>query len=61
MKVIECLKNNPVNKLYDEVQLPVKIRRSLNFIVLGNIMGNAHGLICGAAAASVLSAGQSYA
>ena len=54
MKVIECLKNNPVNKLYDEVQLPVKIRRSLNFIVLGNIMGNAHGLICGGGTAAMI-------
>ena len=52
--MIECLKNNPVNKLYDEVQLPVKIRRSLNFIVLGNIMGNAHGLICGGGTAAMI-------
>lgn len=53
MKVIEWLKNNPVNRLYDEVQMPAKIRRSLNFIVLGNIMGNAHGLICGGGTASM--------
>ena len=47
MKLINRLKYNPVSLLYDEVQMPDKIRRSLNFILLGNIMGTAHGTICG--------------
>ena len=33
--------------LYDEFQLPKIIRRSLNLILLGNIFGNLHGIICG--------------
>ena len=33
--------------LYDEYQLPKAIRRSLNLILLGNIFGNLHGIICG--------------
>ena len=47
MKLLNRLKYNPVSLLYDEVQMPDKIRRSLNFILLGNIMGTAHGTICG--------------
>lgn len=39
--------SSPLKQLYDEARLPVKIRRSLNFIILGNIMGSAHGVICG--------------
>ena len=41
------VKYNPINLLYEEAQMPQKIRRSLNFIILGNIMGSAHGIICG--------------
>ena len=33
--------------LYDEARLPAVIRRSLNLILLGNIFGNLHGIICG--------------
>ena len=33
--------------LYDEFQLPKIIRRSLNLILIGNIFGNLHGIICG--------------
>lgn len=47
MRVSNRLKYNPLNQLYDEASLPAKIRRSLNFIILGNIMGSAHGIICG--------------
>ena len=47
MEIMQRLKNNPLNSLYDEAQLPDKIRRSLYLIILGNIMGNAHGIICG--------------
>ncbi|MDO4740075.1 MAG: MFS transporter, partial [Eubacteriales bacterium] len=47
MKLAERLKNNPLYGLYDEARLPAKIRRSLNLIILGNIMGSAHGIICG--------------
>lgn len=41
------LKYNPINELYDEARMPGKIRRSLNFILLGNILGSVHGIICG--------------
>ncbi|MBQ2668232.1 MAG: MFS transporter [Clostridia bacterium] len=47
MKLKDRLKYNPLNQLYDEAQMPAKIRRSLNFILLGNIFGSAHGIICG--------------
>ena len=33
--------------LYDQFRLPADIRRSLNLILLGNIFGNLHGIICG--------------
>ena len=33
--------------LYDEFQLSKIIRRSLNLILIGNIFGNLHGIICG--------------
>lgn len=39
--------NNPLRSLYDEADLPQIIRRSLNFILIGNICGNVHGIICG--------------
>ena len=32
--------------LYDEARLPAVIRRSLNLILLGNIFGNLHGIMC---------------
>lgn len=54
MRIAERLRDNPINRLYEEEHLPVKIRRSLNFIVLGNIMGNAHGLICGGGTAAMI-------
>lgn len=47
MQLVRRLKHNPLNSLFDEARLPEKIRRSLCFILLGNIMGNAHGIICG--------------
>ena len=33
--------------LYDEFRLPKAIRRSLNLILLANLFGNLHGIICG--------------
>jgi len=33
--------------LYDEARLPAAIRRSLSLILLGNLFGNLHGIICG--------------
>lgn len=36
-----------VSKLYDEANLPATIRRSLNFMLLANVMGNVHLIICG--------------
>lgn len=47
MNLIERLKHNPLNSLFEEARLPGRIRRSLYFIILGNIMGSAHGIICG--------------
>jgi len=41
------LRHNPLNLLYDEARLPHIIRRSLNFILLANIFGTFHGIICG--------------
>lgn len=41
------LKHNPLHELYNEADLPKKIRRSLNFIILGNMLGSFHGIICG--------------
>ena len=37
----------PLNMIYAEAQLLPEIRRSLNFVLLGNIFGNMFGIICG--------------
>lgn len=37
----------PLFQLYAEAGLPQAIRRSLSLILLGNIFGNLHGIICG--------------
>ena len=39
--------HHPLRELYREADLPNDIRRSLNFILLGNLCGNIHGIICG--------------
>ena len=46
-KLAFYLKHNPINELYNEADLPKKIRRSLNFIIFGNVMGSFFGIICG--------------
>lgn len=38
---------NPLSLLYDEANLLPAIRRSLSLILLGNLFGNLHGIICG--------------
>ena len=40
-------RRSALSLLYDEAALPAVIRRSLNLILLGNIFGNLHGIICG--------------
>ena len=47
MKIGKREIRNPVNELYEEARLPQVIRRSLNFILIGNLCGNLHGIICG--------------
>ncbi len=39
--------SNPLSSLYGEAKLPQEIRRSLTLILLGNLFGNLHGIICG--------------
>lgn len=39
--------SNPLTRLYDEAKLPQAIRRSLSLILLGNLFGNLHAIICG--------------
>ena len=39
--------SNPLSRLYNEAHLPQDIRRSLSLILLGNLFGNLHGIICG--------------
>ena len=39
--------SSSLSLLYDEFQLPQAIRRSLNLILLANLFGNLHGIICG--------------
>ena len=41
------IRHNPLNLIYDEARLPQIIRRSLNMMLLANIFGNFHGIICG--------------
>ena len=40
--------------LYDEFHLPGEIRRSLSLILLGNVFGNLHGVICGGATTAMV-------
>lgn len=54
MKTAGLMRFNPLNSLYDEAGLPAKIRRSLNFIILGNIMGSAHCIICGGSTTAMI-------
>lgn len=54
MKAAGILNHNPLSTLYSEARLPAKIRRSLNFIILGNIMGSAHGIICGGSTTAMI-------
>ncbi len=37
----------PLTDLYREANLPASISRSLNWMLLGNLFGNLHGIICG--------------
>lgn len=46
-KLSGLFSHNALSLLYDEARLPAAIRRSLNLILLGNIFGNLHGIICG--------------
>ena len=39
--------HSPLLQIYAEAGLPQAIRRSLSLILLGNIFGNLHGIICG--------------
>lgn len=48
------VKYNPLNELYTEAALPQKIRRSLNFIILGNMLGSFHSIICGGGTTSMI-------
>ena len=47
MHLQETIRHNALTRLYEEAGLSAAIRRSLNFILLGNICGSAHGIICG--------------
>ncbi len=38
---------SPLSLLYDQFNLPKAIRHSLNLILLANLFGNLHGIICG--------------
>lgn len=46
-KVFRRPRPSSLSLLYDEYRLPQAIRRSLNLILLGNLFGNLHGVICG--------------
>lgn len=44
----------PLNALYDEVGLANPLRRSLNFMMLGNLCGSLFGIICGASTTAMI-------
>lgn len=44
----------PIQRLYDEANMPFNIRRSLNFILIGNILGTVHGNICGSGTTAMI-------
>ncbi len=46
-KLFRRRSRSSLSLLYDEAALPAVIRRSLNLILLGNVFGNLHGIICG--------------
>ncbi|MBR6187254.1 MAG: MFS transporter [Clostridia bacterium] len=45
---------HPMRLLYDEAGLAPAIRRSLNLILLGNLFGNLHAIICGGGTTSMI-------
>ena len=50
----EKKRTNAFARLYEEADLPKAIRRSLNFIILGNMCGSLFGVICGTGTASMV-------
>ena len=48
------LPQSPLSPLYDEARLSKIIRRSLNLILMGNLFGGLHGIICGSGTTSMI-------
>ena len=46
--------HHPLGLLYSEANLPQAVRRSLSLILLGNLFGNLHGIICGGGTTSMI-------
>lgn len=41
------MRHSPLSQLYDEARLPQLVRRSLSMMLLANVFGNLHAIICG--------------
>ena len=54
MNMLTGTRRRTLRSLYDEAGLPQDIRRSLNFILIGNLCGNVCGIICGGGTAAMV-------
>lgn len=54
MSFREKLRHSPLSLLYDEARLSQAVRRSLSIMLLANIFGNLHGIICGGGTAAMI-------
>ncbi|HQA98055.1 MAG TPA: hypothetical protein PLF62_08900, partial [Clostridia bacterium] len=45
---------SPLGRLYQKAGLPDKIRRSLNIMILANVFGTMHGIICGGGTSAMI-------
>ena len=54
MKLLHFGTHSPLRHLYQQAGLPDKIRRSLNIMILANMFGTMHAIICGGGTSTMI-------
>lgn len=54
MKLLRFWTHSPLKHLYQQAGLPEKIRRSLNIMILANMFGTMHAIICGGGTSTMI-------
>jgi MFS family permease len=54
VKILRFQTYSPLGRLYQKAGLPEKIRRSLNIIILANVFGTIHAIICGGGTSTMI-------